>query len=100
MGCAVHSTLPAGTAYTTLELKVNYIRALTKDTGLIRCEGKTIAVGGRIATAEARMNRRGRDPLCPRDDDLPDHPPTEARAGIADQPEIAFSPPLPYPSPE
>ena len=55
MGCAVHSTLPAGTAYTTLELKVNYIRALTKETGLIRCEGKTIAVGGRIATAEARM---------------------------------------------
>lgn len=55
MGCAVHSTLPAGTAYTTLELKVNYIRALTKETGLIRCEGTTIAVGGRIATAEARM---------------------------------------------
>ena len=55
MGCAVHSTLPAGTAYTTIELKVNYIRALTKETGLIRCEGKTIAVGGRIATAEARM---------------------------------------------
>ena len=55
MGCAVHSTLPAGTAYTTLELKVNYIRALTKETGLLRCEGKTIAVGGRIATAEARM---------------------------------------------
>ena len=55
MGCAVHSTLPAGTAYTTLELKVNYIRALTKETGLIRCEGQTIAVGGRIATAEARM---------------------------------------------
>ncbi|HEY8602422.1 MAG TPA: PaaI family thioesterase [Thermomicrobiales bacterium] len=55
MGCAVHSTLPAGTAYTTIELKVNYIRALTKETGLVRCEGKTIVVGGRIATAEARM---------------------------------------------
>lgn len=55
MGCAVHSTLPAGTAYTTIELKVNYIRALTKETGIVRCEGKTIAVGGRIATAEARM---------------------------------------------
>lgn len=55
MGCAVHSTLPAGTAYTTLELKVNFIRALTKETGPVRCEGKTIAVGGRIATAEARL---------------------------------------------
>ena len=55
MGCAVHSTLPAGTAYTTLELKVNLVRALTKDTGRVRCEGKTIALGGRIATAEARL---------------------------------------------
>ncbi len=55
MACAVHSTLPAGTGYTTLELKVNYIRALTKETGPVRCEGQTIAVGGRIATAEARL---------------------------------------------
>ncbi len=55
MGCAVHSTLPAGTAYTTIELKVNYIHALTKETGQVSCEGKTIAVGGRIATAEARL---------------------------------------------
>jgi uncharacterized protein (TIGR00369 family) len=55
MGCAVHSTLPARTGYTTIELKVNYIRALTKDTGRVRCEGKTIAVGGRIATAEAHI---------------------------------------------
>jgi uncharacterized protein (TIGR00369 family) len=55
MACAVHSTLPAGTGYTTIELKVNYIRALTKETGPIRCEGRTIAVGGRIATAEARV---------------------------------------------
>ncbi len=55
MGCAIHATLPAGTAYTTLELKVNYIRALTTTTGPVRCEGKTIAVGGRVATAEARL---------------------------------------------
>ena len=55
MGCAVHSTLPARTTYTTIELKVNYVRALTKETGRVLCEGKTIAVGGRIATAEARI---------------------------------------------
>lgn len=55
MGCAVHSTLPAGTGYTTLELKVNFVRALTKETGPVRCEGKVISVGGRIATAEARV---------------------------------------------
>ena len=55
MGCAVHSTLPAGSAYTTLELKVNFVRALTRETGPVRCEGKVISVGGRIATAEARV---------------------------------------------
>lgn len=55
MACAVHSTLPARTGYTTLELKVNYIRPLTKDIGPVQCEGRTIAVGGRIATAEARL---------------------------------------------
>jgi uncharacterized protein (TIGR00369 family) len=55
LGCAVHSTLPAGTAYTTLELKVNFVRALTKETGPVRCEGKVISVGGRVATAEARV---------------------------------------------
>ncbi len=52
MGCAVHSTLPAGASYTTLELKVNFLRPLTRDTGRVRCEGTTIYVGGRVATAE------------------------------------------------
>lgn len=55
MGCAVHSTLPAGAGYTTLELKVNLVRPLTRETGLVRCEGRTIHVGGRVATAEARL---------------------------------------------
>ena len=36
MGCAVHSTLPAGAGYTTLEIKVNYIRPMTAETGLVR----------------------------------------------------------------
>jgi len=55
MGCAVHSTLPAGTRYTTLELKVNFLRPLSRETGRVLCEGKTIHVGGRVATAEARL---------------------------------------------
>jgi uncharacterized protein (TIGR00369 family) len=55
MGCAVHSTLPAGTGYTTLEIKVNYVRALTSETGEVRAEGCVIHRGGRIATAEGRL---------------------------------------------
>jgi uncharacterized protein (TIGR00369 family) len=55
LGCSVHTTLKPGFAYTTVELKVNYVRALRADTGLIHCEGKIIHVGGRIATAEARI---------------------------------------------
>jgi len=55
LGCAVQSTLPAGTSYTTLELKVNYLRPVTTKTGTIYAEGKIIYVGGRIATAEGRL---------------------------------------------
>src|SRR5947199_3023971 len=55
MGCAVQSVLPFGTAYTTLELKVNYLRPMTSATGVVYCEGKVIHLGGRIATAEARL---------------------------------------------
>ena len=55
MGCAVHSMLPAGVGYTTLEIKVNYIRAMTAKTGRVRCEGKLIHLGSRTATAEGRV---------------------------------------------
>ena len=55
MGCAVHSTLPAGGGYTTLEIKVNYIRPMTAETGRVRCEAKVIHVGGRTASAEGRV---------------------------------------------
>lgn len=55
MGCAVHSMLPAGTGYTTLELKVNFIRAMTAETGRVRAEGKLIHLGARTATAEGRV---------------------------------------------
>ena len=55
MGCAVHSRLPAGTGYTTLELKVNFIRAMTAETGRVRAEAKLIHLGARTATAEGRV---------------------------------------------
>ena len=55
MSCAVQSTLPKGTGYTTVELKVNFVKAMTATTGTIRAEGKVINVGKRIGTAEGRV---------------------------------------------
>jgi len=55
MGCAVHSTLPAGEGYTTLEIKVNYIRPMVAETGRVRCEAKVIHVGARTASAKGRV---------------------------------------------
>lgn len=54
-GCAVHSNLEADQAYTTAELKVAYHKAMTKDTGPVRAEGKIITMGRRLAFAEARL---------------------------------------------
>jgi len=55
VGCAVHSTLPAGKGFTTLELKVNMVRALSDGVPLVRAEGKVIHVGRQVATAEGRI---------------------------------------------
>lgn len=55
MGCAVHSTLPAGSGYTTLEYKVNITRGVTAETGLLRAEGWVVHRGRRTATAEGRV---------------------------------------------
>ncbi|MGC4935001.1 PaaI family thioesterase [Gordonia sp. DT30] len=55
MGCAVHTTLPAGAGYTTLELKVNYIRAVALDADELTGVGTVIHVGGRTATAEGKV---------------------------------------------
>lgn len=55
MGCAVHSTLPAGSGYTTLEFKVNLVRPITLETRLIRCRAEIVHVGKRTGTAEARV---------------------------------------------
>jgi uncharacterized protein (TIGR00369 family) len=55
MGCAVHTTLPKATGYTTLEFKINLVRAITADTGPVRAEGKVVSSGRRVATAEGRL---------------------------------------------
>jgi uncharacterized protein (TIGR00369 family) len=55
MGCAVHTTLGEGVGYTTLELKVNFTRPITSDTGRVLCEGTVVHRGGRVATAEGRV---------------------------------------------
>jgi uncharacterized protein (TIGR00369 family) len=53
--CTVHSTLPAGMALTTLEVKINYVRPIRTETGPMRCEGALIHKGSRTAVAEAKM---------------------------------------------
>ena len=55
MGCSVHTRLPASTGYTTLEAKVNMVRAITAKTGVVRATGRVIHFGGRTATAEGRI---------------------------------------------
>ena len=63
VACSVQSTLAKGETYTTLELKLNLVRALTKDTGPVRAEGKVISFGRRAAFAEGRLlDKDGR--LC------------------------------------
>lgn len=54
-GCAVHASLAPEQAYTTLELKVSYHRALESTTGPVDAEGKVISIGRRVAFAEARI---------------------------------------------
>jgi uncharacterized protein (TIGR00369 family) len=55
LGCAINSAMPAGRRFTTLELKVNLTRPITKEAGLLRCEAKVVHVGGRTATSEGRI---------------------------------------------
>jgi uncharacterized protein (TIGR00369 family) len=58
-GCAVHSRLSESQAYTTLELKVAYHKAMTIDTGLVRAEGRALSMGRRAAFAEAKLTDAG-----------------------------------------
>jgi uncharacterized protein (TIGR00369 family) len=58
LGCAVHSTLNKGETYTTLEIKVNLVRPLTSDTGLVAAEGRILHRGRSIATSEGDIRDR------------------------------------------
>lgn len=61
MATAILTQLPAGRGFTTLELKLNYIRAMTAETGEVQAEGSAIHVGRTTATAEGRLlDARGR----------------------------------------
>ena len=55
LGCAVHTMLPAGRGYTTAELGVNLVKALTPKVARVRAEGRVIHCGRQLATAEARL---------------------------------------------
>ena len=54
-GCAVHSKLPAGTFYTSLDLSVKFLRPVTVGTGTITAEGRVVHLGRRTALAEAKI---------------------------------------------
>ena len=55
LGCAVHTMMPAGRAYTTAELGVNLVKGLSPKVQRVRAEGKVIHCGRQLATAEARL---------------------------------------------
>ena len=60
-GCTVHSTLPAGVGYTSLDLMTRFIKPVTIDSGVLRCEGGIISRGRRTAVAEAHLyDERGK----------------------------------------
>ncbi len=60
-GCAVHSTLPSGVGYTSLDVQTKFLRPVTVSSGALRCEGSVISRGRSMALAEARLtDGRGR----------------------------------------
>ncbi len=55
LGCAINSMMPPGKRFTTLELKINLTRPLTREVGVVQCEGRLVHLGGRTATSEGRI---------------------------------------------
>lgn len=55
LGCAVHTTLPAGTGYTSIENKTNYLRPVSADSGPLTCTGRVVKPGRRVAFAEGEV---------------------------------------------
>lgn len=61
MACAAHATLKPGEGYTTLEMKLNYVRPVLPESGTVRCEGKLIHRGGTVITTEGKLvDERGK----------------------------------------
>jgi uncharacterized protein (TIGR00369 family) len=59
LGCAVHTTLPAGVGYTSLGLEAKYVRPITRDTGRVLCEARVLYRGRKQATSEASLTAAG-----------------------------------------
>jgi uncharacterized protein (TIGR00369 family) len=55
LGCAIHTTLPAGVAYTSLGVEAKFVRPITRDTGRVLCEANVVYRGRRQGTAEANL---------------------------------------------
>ena len=55
LGCAINTVMPAGRVFTTLEMKINYVRPMRRETGEVRCEALVLHAGSRVATAEGRI---------------------------------------------
>ncbi|HPU54586.1 MAG TPA: PaaI family thioesterase, partial [Burkholderiaceae bacterium] len=55
VGCAVHTVLEQGMGYTTLELKVNYLRGLSEEVGPVRAEGRVVHTSRQIGLAEGSV---------------------------------------------
>lgn len=55
LGCAVNSAMPAGKVFTTLEMKINFTRAVTRQAGTLTCTANIVHAGSRTATAEGRI---------------------------------------------
>jgi uncharacterized protein (TIGR00369 family) len=55
LGCAVHTTLAAGVAYTSVDITVNYLRPVTLDSGTLVATGRVVKPGRRVAAASAEV---------------------------------------------
>jgi uncharacterized protein (TIGR00369 family) len=55
LGCAINTAMPAGRVFTTLEMKINYVRPMRRETGEVVCEARVLHAGSRVATAEGRV---------------------------------------------
>ena len=59
LGCAINTVMPAGRVFTTLEMKINYVRPMRRETGEVRCEAEVLHAGRSVATAEGRITDAG-----------------------------------------